>query len=224
MGEGRRLPRGRPGRGSAPAARTGRGRSSCRRRATYPLARRVGRAAGSWVTGPLRWTAGAGRLFYLSSSLPSTSGCDPRLVTRWDPRSTSPAHRCRRRRRRSRPRERCCAPGSQGTAGTPPRGEAGGPPEPYTVQSTGDCRPGGNVRAVTGGLVADLAYGPPVPLTHEADLAGTRTLPLPAQATCSLRRGGSRSTLSVSTTKVNGSAGSAAGRPAIAGCLGVLLC
>lgn len=43
-------------------------------------------------------------------------------LTRWDPRSTSPADRCRRRHRRSRLRARCCAPGSRDTDGTPPRG------------------------------------------------------------------------------------------------------
>lgn len=42
-----------------------------------------------------------------------------------------------------------------------------------------------------------------------------RTMSPPAQATCSLRRGASRSTPSAPTTKVNGSVSSAADRPAI---------
>lgn len=42
-----------------------------------------------------------------------------------------------------------------------------------------------------------------------------RTMSPSAQATCSLRRGASRSTPSIPTTKVNGSASSAADRPAI---------
>lgn len=61
---------------------------------------------------------------------------------------------------------------------TPPEdhlvGESGGPPKSYVVQSMSDCRPGGDVRAVSGGLVADLAHGPPVCLAHEADLASTQ--------------------------------------------------
>nr|WP_324616149.1 transposase [Streptomyces sp. IMTB 1903] len=43
-------------------------------------------------------------------------------IRRWDPHSTPQADRCCRRRRRSRPRARCCAPGSRGTAGIQLRG------------------------------------------------------------------------------------------------------
>lgn len=151
----------------------------------------------------------------LSSSLPSTSGCNPRplrggihvpplrqIAAAEDADEVVLAHDVVLLAVRAPPEHHLL-------------GEARGPPEPYTVQSTGDCRPGGHVGAVTGGLIADLAHGPPVRLTHEADLAGTQNMPPPAQATCSLRRGASRSTPSVSTTKVNGSASSAAERPAI---------
>lgn len=62
--------------------------------------------------------------------------------------------------------------------GAPPEhhrvGEAGRAPKFCVVQSMSDCRPGGDVRTVSGGLVADLAHGPPVCLAHEADLASTQ--------------------------------------------------
>lgn len=52
--------------------------------------------------------------------------------------------------------------------------EAGGPPKLNIVQSTSDCRPGADVRAISGGLVADLAHSPPACLACEADLTCTQ--------------------------------------------------
>lgn len=137
-------------------------------------------------------------------------------VTRWNPCSMSRADRCRRRRKQSRPRARCCAPGQLGhrrntTSWVKPEGR------PSSASS--------RARATTDQEVTSGQYPVDWLLTsltaHRSASRvklispALRTMSPPAQATCSLRRGASRSTPSVPTTKVNGSANSAADRSAI---------
>lgn len=104
--------------------------------------------------------------------------------------------------------------------GAPPEyhlvGEAGRPPELYSVQSTGDLPP---QELTSGQYPVDWL---PTSLTVHRSASrmklispALRTVLPPAQATCSLRRGASRSTPSMPTTKVNGSVSSAADCSAI---------
>lgn len=94
-------------------------------------------------------------------------------------------------------------------------GEAGGPPKFYVVQSVSDCRPRGDVRAVSGGLVADLAHSPPALIAHEADLACTQNhVPAGTGHVLASPRRQPKHTVRADH-EVNGSVSSAADRSAI---------